>query len=104
MIEKLLGKLVKKFLYQFSIINKNIYYLDVFEVSAFKEKELAEKVFWVYINIYTMCEKVGWQTQTCDKDPLNLPLCRAVLGPNLYFTAEGKVDHDPIHYWSGIAL
>ena len=45
MIEKLLGKLVKKFLYQFSIINKNIYYLDVFEVSAFKEKELAEKVF-----------------------------------------------------------
>ena len=44
-------------------------------------------------------EKVGVQTQTSSKDPFDLSLRRVVLGPSLYFKADGTRDSDPIHYW-----
>ena len=59
--------------------------LDIFEATAPKEKEIAEKV--------------GWQTQTSSREPKNLHLRRAVLGPDCYLTSEGKPDPNPIHYW-----
>ena len=58
---------------------------DQFEATRYKEKMLVEKV--------------GTQTQTSSRDPYNLSLRRTVLGPNLYFKADGTVDTDPIHYW-----
>ena len=39
------------------------------------------------------------QTQTSSRDPKNLSLRRAVLGPKCYLTSDGKPDLDPIHYW-----
>ena len=58
---------------------------DLFEETRFNEKRLVEKV--------------GVQTQTSVEDPLDLSLRRIVLGPNLYFKADGTRDADPIHYW-----
>ena len=46
-----------------------------------------------------LAEKVGVQTQTSCKDPQNWNLRRIVLGPHLYFKADGSKDTDPIHYW-----
>ena len=46
-----------------------------------------------------LVEKVGVQTQTAMKDPFNLTARRIVLGPGLYFRADGSRDPDPIHYW-----
>ena len=51
-----------------------------------------------------MVEKLGTQTQTSKVDPLNLSLRRIVLGPNLYFKADGTRDEQPIHYWGNGAL
>ena len=59
--------------------------LDNFEETRNKEKYLVEKV--------------GVQTQTSAKDPLNLAMRRVVLGPGLYFKGDGTRDPDPIHYW-----
>ena len=49
--------------------------LDQFEDTHYKEKLLVEKV--------------GVQTQTSSKDPTNLDIRRTVVGPNLYFKADG---------------
>ena len=79
----------------------NIFYItDVFEMSAFKEKQLVEKVFFRFhmLLLFTFNIKVGWQTQTSKGNPNDLTLRRAVLGPDMYFTAEGKIDKEPIHY------
>lgn len=46
-----------------------------------------------------LVEKVGVQTQTSSKDPHNLYLRRVVVGPNLYFRADGTRDKEPLHYW-----
>ena len=46
-----------------------------------------------------LAEKVGVQTQTSSKDPQNWNQRRIVLGPHLYFKADGSKDTDPIHYW-----
>ena len=46
-----------------------------------------------------LVEKVGVQTQTSACDPYNLDKRRIVLGPDLYFRADGSRDPDPIHYW-----
>ena len=43
--------------------------------------------------------KVGCQTQTSSRDPYDLSLRRAVLGPNCYLDAYGNEDKDPQHYW-----
>ena len=43
--------------------------------------------------------KVGWQTQTSSRDPYDLSLRRAVLGPNCYLDAYGNEDKNPLHYW-----
>ena len=51
-----------------------LHYLDNFEALRFKEKMLAEKV--------------GTQTQTSRKHPLDLFYRRIVLGPKLYFKAD----------------
>ena len=59
--------------------------LDHFEATKFKEKMLVEKV--------------GVQKQTSSKDPFNLSLRRVVVGPCLYFKADGTRDLEPIHYW-----
>ena len=62
--------------------------LDQFEETRYKEKMLVEKV--------------GVQTQTSSKDPFNLNSRRVVVGPNLYFRADGSPDPDPIHYWGSV--
>ena len=62
-----------------------LFLTDQFEETRYKEKELVEKV--------------GVQTQTSAKDCFNLSLRRTVVGPNLYFRADGSPDPDPIHYW-----
>ena len=59
--------------------------LDQFEETDNKQKMLVEKV--------------GIQTQTSRKEPFNLSLRRCVLGPDLYFLADGSTDPDPIHYF-----
>ena len=46
-----------------------------------------------------LVEKVGVQTQTSAKDPTNLDLRRVVIGPKLYFKADGTKDDAPLHYW-----
>ena len=70
----------------FKAINSDIFiFKDNFEATRFKEKMLVEKV--------------GTQTQTSRKAPLDLNLRRIVLGPKLYFKADGTQDKDPIHYW-----
>ena len=61
------------------------YFTDQFEATHYKEKMLVEKV--------------GVQTQTSAKDPKNVDMRRIVLGPNLYFKADGTADENPIHYW-----
>ena len=85
----------------------------MFEATAFKEKELAEKVvkllkkkkmhfsllFLKYKFLNLTFHKVGWQTQTTARNPRDLSIRRAVLGPSCYLTADGTVDNDPIHYW-----
>ena len=71
--------------YPFSL---NLSFLDHFEETNFKEKMLVEKV--------------GTQTQTCSKDPFDLTLRRIVVGPNLYFCADGSLDPNPIHYWGSV--
>ena len=63
-------------------------FLDQFEETHFKEKMLVEKV--------------GTQTQTSSKDPFDLNLRRTVVGPNLYFCADGSLDPNPIHYWGSV--
>ena len=63
---------------------------DNFVVDLFEETRNKKKL---------LVEKVGVQTQTSSKDPFNLGQRRIVLGPGLYFTADGKRDPDPIHYW-----
>ena len=49
-------------------------------------------------------EKVGVQTQTSSKDPLDMSKRRIVLGPNLYFKSDGTRDDNPIHYWGLVDL
>lgn len=80
MIEKRLGIEI-----DWEIQSKSSPLLDNFEDTRFKEKFLVEKV--------------GVQTQTCTKDPSNLNIRRAVVGPDLYFKGDGTRDPDPIHYW-----
>ena len=38
------------------------------------------------------------------EDPKNLNSRRIVLGPNLYFKADGTRDEDPIHYWGSVVV
>ena len=54
--------------------------LDNFEATRYKEKMLVEKV--------------GVQTQTSSKFPTDPNMRRVVVGPNLYFRADGT------HSWS----
>ena len=84
MIDKRLG-IVSKYLMVLLGLN---YCLDLFEEIRFKEKILVEKV--------------GAQTQTSSKDPENLSLRRIVVGPSLYFRADGTRDTAPIHYWGSV--
>ena len=56
---------------------------DPFEETKYKEKMLVEKV--------------EVQTQTSSKDTFNLDLRRIVLGPHLYFRADGSPDPEPFH-------
>ena len=64
--------------------------LDQFEATRFKKKQLVEKV--------------GTQTQTSRLQPFNMGKRRIVLGPKLYFKADGTKDDDPIHYWGNGSL
>ena len=83
MIEKRLGKIKKS--HSVDIITTKYSFLDNFEDTRYKEKMLVEKV--------------GVQTQTSSKDPFNLFSRRIVVGPTLYFRADGTQDPEPIHYW-----
>ena len=49
--------------------------------------------------VKTLVEKIGVQTQTSRRDPMNLDQRRICLGPNLYFRADGSKDLEPIHYF-----
>ena len=64
--------------------------LDNFEATKYKEKMLVGKV--------------GVQTQTSSKYPTDPNMRRVVVGPNLYFRADGSPDPDPLHYWGNGTL
>ena len=51
-----------------------------------------------------LVEKVGVQTQTSSKFPTDPNMRRVVVGPNLYFRADGTPDPDPLHYWGNGTL
>ena len=64
--------------------------LDNFEATRYKEKMLVEKV--------------GVQTQTSSKHPGDPNMRRVVVGPKLYFRADGTPDPEPLHYWGNGTL
>ena len=48
--------------------------------------------------VLDMVETIGWQLPLAQENPMDMSKRKAVLGPNLFLTADGKVDPNPSHY------